>query len=248
MALELPGNRKRKRTPDGETRIAAQVLPEGVTELGQDARLRYVSGKRHGLEMSKAEFECLEDFMKSNVKRMVTQWGKEKLTWHTSFGEKMHFAGGNRHSGGFDTAPAPIKKIMEAVRSWTKEHHPELFEKFDQLALTCHVNYYAHGGCGLSAHQDVGPTGPIVSLTFLADSQANGRPIEREFRVTEDKVGKKVVARCLLENNSILSMEGADMQRSFYHSVPKTASKKAATLRRINATVRLWGPHTPHHA
>jgi hypothetical protein len=220
----------------------AAIVP-GNYRVGSGARLLLVQG---AVKCNDELFAEAWDYGMDEVKAVPNPMNRKFMIRRRqcTFGAEYSF--GRQKSvnhGPISHAPTLIKKCTA--------HAKKLAPRFgvDPLLLTgAHVNWYPDGKAGLGSHQDTETEStkgcPIFSYSFLFNSSATGFQF-RCFRVTraknDGKDSTEVVANLPLRNGDLAVMYGKKFQRDFWHSVPNSASKRYATLRRINVTIRVWG-------
>lgn len=113
--------------------------------------------------------------------------------------------------------PEIVQKIMDRINYITQKEYN-----------TCIANYYENGEAYISMHDDGEKNSEsIATLSFGAT---------RKFLV-ENKYNKKNKHKIILEDKSIIIMEGKEFQKNWKHGIPQ---EKKITQPRISLTFRKY--------
>lgn len=123
----------------------------------------------------------------------------------------------------------PLPEILEPLLTWANENIAGPL-KFNQVL----VNFYMDGTQYIGKHSDdekqLVAGSPIFSASF-------GQ--ERKFRVRSKATGE-IKNEIMLEDRTYIVM-GGDMQKEFYHEVPKVSGNKGKAMGpRVNVTFRVF--------
>lgn len=159
---------------------------------------------------------------------------KSSVEWQTGeitiFGKKVMQPRLFSLVGDQDTTYKYSGKLLNSKR-WPREalSIKEKAEELSRAQFNCALlNYYRNGNDSMGCHRD---NEPELGPDFVIGSISLGE--KRKF-VFKHKT-KKLKIEIWLPHNSLLIMKGADTQKFWYHSLPKT---KKFNQPRVNITFR----------
>jgi alkylated DNA repair dioxygenase AlkB len=176
----------------------------------------------------------------------ATKFNKRKQCAYVTPG--VHYDFSNQKNRNFqiepDNWPDMVKRALDLAKEFA------VAEGLDpNLYRGVQLNYYHAGTCGITPHADdetqLVAGMPIISLTLLAGSK-----VPRSFQIyKKPKPGAKltnqdIVAEVDLNHGDVLVM-GGTMQKSYFHGIKTSTSKKFQDARRLNLTVRAFVNPTP---
>lgn len=133
-----------------------------------------------------------------------------------SFGHAYNFSGMNH-------TVLPVPQILQPYLDWANSL---IFENKKYNFNMIYMNWYENGNHYIGKHKDDiknhVPNSPIISISIGC---------ERLFRIRNKN--NEIIKEIMMKNNSFIIMCG-NMQKEFYHEVPKDKS----TDMRINITIR----------
>lgn len=146
----------------------------------------------------------------------VKMYGKTFLPKRkvSTMGKPYNYNG--NHSREETIIPEIVQKIMDKINSITQKEYN-----------TCIANYYENGEAYISMHDDGEKSSEsIATLSFGATRQF---VVQNKFNKTKHKI--------LLEDKSIIIMEGKEFQKNWKHGIPQ---EKKITQPRISLTFRKY--------